>query len=111
MFWRFLRKASLEDLCCRVARTVLTLLPKKGDLQDIRNWRPVSLLCTDSMLLPKVLAKGLKMVMDQIVHPVQTYCVPGRSIVDNVPLVRDVLEVSTSLGYDIGLISLDQEQS
>ncbi len=32
-------------LSCR--RAVLTLLPKKGDLNDITNRRPISLLCTD----------------------------------------------------------------
>ncbi len=36
-------------LSCR--RAVLTLLPKKGDQNDITNWRPVSLLCTDYKLL------------------------------------------------------------
>lgn len=51
------------------------------------------------------------MVMDQILHPGQTYCVPCRSIVDNVSLVRGVLEVCSSLGYDTGLISLDQEKA
>ena len=30
-------------LSCR--RAIITLLPKKGDLQQIKNWRPVSLLC------------------------------------------------------------------
>lgn len=51
------------------------------------------------------------MVMDQILHLVQTYCAPGRSIVDRVSLVRGVLEVSSSLGYDTGLISLEQEKA
>lgn len=39
---------------CRMA--VITLLPKKGDLQDLKNWRPVSLLCGDSKFLSKALA-------------------------------------------------------
>lgn len=56
------------------------------------NWRPVSLLCTDYKLLSKVLANRVKMVMDQIVHPVQTYCVPGRSIVNNVSLEECPIE-------------------
>ena len=33
------------SLSCR--RAVITLLPKKRNLQDIKNWCPVPLLCTD----------------------------------------------------------------
>lgn len=94
---------------CR--RAVLTPLPKKGDLQDIKNLRPVSLLCTDYKLLSKVLANRLRKVMNQVIHRTQTYCVPGRSIVNNVSLIRDVLDVSGSLGVDTGLVSLDQEKA
>ncbi|KAI3376787.1 hypothetical protein L3Q82_000387 [Scortum barcoo] len=49
--------------------------------------------------------------MEQVIHQDQTYCVPGRSMVDNIYLIRDVLEVSSSLGMDTGLISLDQEKA
>lgn len=49
--------------------------------------------------------------MDGVIHPDQTYCVPSRSIFDNISLVRDVLEVSKMLDLDCGLISLDQEKA
>uniref|UniRef100_A0A3B4W8S0 Reverse transcriptase domain-containing protein n=1 Tax=Seriola lalandi dorsalis TaxID=1841481 RepID=A0A3B4W8S0_SERLL len=105
--------ASLETgrlpLSCR--RAVITLLPKKGDLQELKNWRPVSLLCTDYKILSKVLAARLRGVMAAVVHTDQTYCVPGRLISDNVTLIRDVLEVSGSLAVDTGLISIDQEKA
>ena len=94
---------------CR--RAVLTLLPKKGNLQDIKNWRPVSLLCVDYKLLSKALASRLGKAMEQVIHRDQTYCVPGRSMVDNVHLIRDILDVSSSLDVDMGLISLDQEKA
>ncbi len=90
---------------------MLTLPPKKGDLHDINNWRPVSLLCTDYKLLSKTLANRLRQVMSYIIHRDQTYCVPGRSIFDNISLIRDILEVSGSLGVDTGLVSLDQEKA
>ena len=96
-------------LSCK--RAVLTLLPKKGDLQDIRNWRPVSLLCTDYKLLSKVLATRMREVIGQVTHCDQTYCVPGRLISDNVLLIRDVMAVSRTLGLGTGLISLDQEKA
>ena len=90
---------------CR--RAVITLLPKKGNLQDIKNWRPVSLLCVDYKLLSKLFASRPG-VDKHLVHRDQTYCVPGRSMVDNVHLIWDVLDISGSLGYSTGLISLDQ---
>ncbi|KAK3539679.1 hypothetical protein QTP70_011538 [Hemibagrus guttatus] len=61
-------------LSCR--RAVKTLLPKKGDLIHLKNWRPVSILCTDIKLLSKALASRLTKVMEQITHQDQSYCVP-----------------------------------
>ena len=49
--------------------------------------------------------------MEQVIHRDQTYCVPGRSMVDNVYLIRDVLEVCSSLGINTALISLYQEKA
>ena len=92
-------------------RAVITLLPKKGDPQEVKNWRPVSLLCTDHNILSKALANRLREVMDHIVQQDQAYCVPGRSILDNVSLIRDILDISGSLGIETGLILLDQEKA
>lgn len=96
-------------LSCR--RTVVTLLPKKGNLCEIKNWRPVSLLCVDYKLLSKTLASRLRDVLGSVIHSDQTYCVPGRSIFDNIFLIRDILEVSKIFGLNTGLISLDQEKA
>ncbi|KAI3368386.1 hypothetical protein L3Q82_008089 [Scortum barcoo] len=112
-FWSVLGEDLLEvfndclergrlPLSCR--RAVITLLPKKGDLQELKNWRPVSLLCTDYKIMSKVLASRLREVMASIIHPDQTYCVPGRLISDNVTLIRDILEVSGSLAVDTGSV-------
>ena len=102
-------KTGKLPLSCR--RAAVTLLPKKGDLQELKNWRPVSLLCTDYKILSKALALRLSEMMASIIHPDQTYCVPGRLISDNVTLIRDVLELSNSLGIQTGLISIDQEKA
>ena len=90
-------------------RAVIMLLPKKGNLQDLMNWRPVSLLCVDYKLLSKAFANRLREAMELSIHRDQTYCVPGRSMVDNVYLIRDVLEVSKSIGT--GLILLYQQKA
>lgn len=41
----------------------------------------------------------------------QSYCISNRSIVDNMSLIRDVLEVSRIFGFKCDLISLDQEKA
>ncbi|XDV33218.1 hypothetical protein PO909_003724 [Leuciscus waleckii] len=97
-------------LSCR--RAVLTLLlPKKGDLSEIKNWRPVSLLCSDYKILSKALANRLSVVLEEVIHTDQTYCVPGRQIFDNISLVRDMFDISKLFDVDFGLVSLDQEKA
>lgn len=103
-----LKKGQLA-LSCR--RAVLTLLPKKEDLQSIKNWWPVALLCADYKLLSKVLANGLKKVMERVIHVDQTYYVLGRLVTGNIHLIRDVLDLSSSLGAELVLISIDQEEA
>uniref|UniRef100_A0A671WHQ0 Reverse transcriptase domain-containing protein n=1 Tax=Sparus aurata TaxID=8175 RepID=A0A671WHQ0_SPAAU len=92
-------------------RAVLSLLPKKGDLALLKNWRPVALLCTDYKVLSRALSNRLKDALDRIVHRNQTYCVPDRTIMDNIFLVRDVIDVCNSYNVNLGIVSLDQEKA
>ncbi len=80
LFLRDSLSRGLLPLSCR--RAILTLLPKKGDLQEIKNWRPVTLLCTDYKILSKVLALRLRNLMEHIIHVDQTYCIQSRLISD-----------------------------
>ncbi|TWW74455.1 Transposon TX1 uncharacterized 149 kDa protein ORF 2 [Takifugu flavidus] len=64
------------QLACPLS-AVIALLPKKGNLQDIRNWRPIFLLCSDYKILSKALAIRLREAMEHVVHRDQMYCVPG----------------------------------
>lgn len=79
-------------LSCR--RAVLTLLPKKGDLTEIKCWRPVSVLCSDYKILSKALANRLAGVLEQVIHSDQTYCIPERSIFDNILFIRDIFDLT-----------------
>ena len=102
-------RAGELPLSCR--RAIVCLIPKAGDLQFVENWRPVSLLCADYKILSKVLANRMKDVVGSIVHTDQTYCVPGRSIHDNIFLVRDSLSCNNCLFDDYGLVFIDQAKA
>lgn len=75
-----IKSNSLPISCCRA---VLSLLPKKGDLGLLKNWRPVSLLCLDYKIFSKCLANKLKHCSDLLIQNDQTYCIPKRSIIDS----------------------------
>ncbi|KAI4886392.1 hypothetical protein NFI96_001747 [Prochilodus magdalenae] len=92
-------------------RAVLSLLPKKGDLCLLKNWRPVSLLCADYKILSRCLANRLKGALDTLIHIDQSYCVPKRSIYDNLFLIRDMMDFAGLSGTEFGLLSLDQEKA
>jgi len=92
-------------------RAVLSLIPKKGDLCLLKNWRPVAVLCSDYKILSKCLANRLKGVLDVLVQKDQTYCVPKRSIYDNLFLMRDIMDYAGIYNVDFGLLSLDQEKA
>ena len=92
-------------------RAVITLLPKKGDLADIANWRPVSLLNNDYKILARLLANRLKECIGSVVGEDQTYCVPGRSIHDNVGLIRDIIDYANENGVPLAVVNLDQKKA
>ena len=96
------QQGTLPLSCTRAA---LSLLPKKGDLTLLENWRPVALLCTDYKILSKVLANRLNHFMGLLIHKDQSYCVPDRSIMDNLSLMRDVMDISKLYGVDLGIVT------
>lgn len=71
----------------------------------------MALLCMDYKILSKVLATRVRKVMEQVIHVDQTYCVPGRMISVNIILICFILNLSSSLGCELGLISIDQEKA
>lgn len=48
--------------------------------------------------------------MGNIIHKDQSYCIPDRTIYDNIFLVRDLLDYCKLNGTSLGLLSLDQEK-
>lgn len=92
-------------------RSIISLIFKKGDRLDPRNWHPISLLNVDYKLAAYVLAGRLLRVIHLVVAPNQTCGVPGRFITENVALLRDVVDYATLSNVPIAILSLDQEKA
>jgi hypothetical protein len=90
----------------------ITLICKNKDNKDqLSNWRPISLLNCDYKILSKILSLRLRTVLDGIVHPDQTCSIPGRTIQDNVHLIRNLIEYVNAKNIPAAIISLDQSKA
>ena len=92
-------------------KAVITLIPKKGDIHDISNWRPVSLLNTGYKIFAKLLANRLKQHIGNVIHLDQTYCIPNRTIYDNLNLIRDIIHFSNSSNSPLAVVNLDPKKA
>ena len=89
-------------------RGVITLLFKKGDRTQLKNWRPITLLNTDYKILTKALANRLQQVLPLIDHSDQIASKKWRTIIDNTRPLHDFVTYANEKGIPLALISVDQ---
>ena len=98
-FWNLLGPLLLEvinkcfadgELTDSMKSSVTRLIFKKrGNIRDLKNWRPISLLNVDYKICSKSITLRLSKVLDSIVDPDQTCSIPGWSISSNLVMLRD----------------------
>lgn len=90
----------------------ITLLCKDpSNASNMKYWRPISLLNLDYKLISKVLTNRLGSVIATIVHPDQTCSVKSRSILDNVHLLRNIIDYVDQKNLECIFLNLDQEKA
>ena len=80
-------------------QAVVTLIPKKGDTNKLKYWKPTSLLCNDYKILTKILAKRFKTILPKIISNEQTSSIPTRTIFNNIFLIRDLIKINKEKKY------------
>ena len=90
---------------------IVTLLHKKDDKTDLKNWRPVTLLNVDCKLFSKLLASRLSLVLGEVIHPDQSCAVPGRKITDSLVLIRDTICYARDRNIRLIVLNLDFEKA
>ncbi|MCG8113315.1 MAG: reverse transcriptase family protein, partial [Candidatus Thiodiazotropha taylori] len=90
---------------------ILTLLHKKGNKEDICNWRPIWLLNVDYKIITKILAERLKLVLPSIIHDDQKGFVQGRNINEANRLLQDVIYYTDQNHIESAIIFLDYEKA
>ena len=71
--------------------TFISLIPKKSNAAEVRDFRPISLIGGVYKIIAKVLANRLKMVLGDIVHESRNAFVKGRQILDSVLIANECL--------------------
>ena len=91
---------------------LLTLLKKDGTPDGpLKSYRPLSLMNTDYKILSKVFNNRLRKVIASIIHRDQTCSIPGRTIHDNIHLIRSIVEHQDRMKDPVGIIQWDQEKA
>ena len=87
---------------------IIKLLYKKGNRQDIRNWRPLSLFNVDFKILSKALAERIKHILPEMIYTDQRGCIKGRYMGENIRLVEDIIHAKDDESV---ILLLDQEKA
>ena len=64
-------------------QTVISCLYKKGDREDISNWRSISLLNYDNKIYTKILENKIQSTLENIIDPKQAAAIKGKTIIEN----------------------------
>ncbi|MCH83058.1 LINE-1 reverse transcriptase like, partial [Trifolium medium] len=89
----------------------ITLIPKVFNPHVISEFRPISLLGSLYKLLAKVLANRLGKVMDSIIAKNQSAFIKGRSLVDGVVVLNEVVDFAKRSNKECLILKVDFEKA
>ena len=86
---------------------MITLIYKKGDPQDLNNYRPITLLNVDTKIIAYSLAQRLKPILHKIIHSDQNGYVKNRYIGFNIRQIQDIIDYSEKFNVEGAILFLD----
>ena len=74
---------------------IIIPLPKKGDLTECNNWRGITLLSVPNKVFARILLNRMKDAVDKLLQNQQAGFRPGRSCMDQIFSLRQIIEKAT----------------
>ena len=92
--------------------SIITLILKDKDNQNnLDYWRPISLLNVDYKIISKCISLRLRKVLPSIIHMDQTCSIKNRTIIDNIHLLRNVIDYVNQKNLKCVMLNLDQAKA
>lgn len=120
-FWDQIKEEFMEsfDYSCKTGSLtkqqrsgVITLIPKKDlDRQQLTNWRPITLLNSDTKIISKALAKRIQSCVQEVVSEDQTGFIRRRCITSNLLTVQSLIDYSDETSTKGLLLALDYSKA
>lgn len=89
-------------------KIVLTPIPKQGDRTNLKNWRPIALMNCDYKIISRIIGRRMAEVISTLMSSDQSYCVPGRTIYNNLHLIRNIIRHANRNNTELAILALDQ---
>ena len=86
-------------------------LYKKGERNNVANYRPITILNTDYKIMTKALANKLAAIAPSLIHRDQAGFIKGRNIYDQVKLAKLTLDYGRITKKNGAIVTLDQEKA
>ncbi|CAI5986214.1 unnamed protein product [Closterium sp. NIES-65] len=102
---------SSASLPAKLKEAMTILLHKKGDKEQLNNYRPITLLNFTYKVLARVVADRMKSVLHMVISPEQYGFIPGCRLSDAVALVADIIEGAKDGNEDRYLLLVDFQKA
>ena len=121
-FWLDIKMLVYDSLMYAKQNKMLSISQRKGvfsliykgndlDKNDLKNWRPISLMNVDYKILTRVLAIRLQGVISTIIHDNQSGFIKGRQITKIIREIDDIIERDKYYKSSNILLAIDFEKA
>ncbi|CAM4928046.1 unnamed protein product [Rotaria socialis] len=114
--WKIITKLfneclEIEDIPTQWKQSSTIIIPKKGDREDLKNYRPIALLPTIYKLFTKVLVNRMARQLDEQQPREQAGFRSGFSTIDHFHVINQILERTRECKIPLCMVFVDYEKA